>query len=113
VERPAVRGLISYLNPKATDEQIPKKTCMADTVNTKVEKLDDITIELIKVCIPFILGYSFTIHCYSDYFIEDLCSLGWVVNQEPSPTHVSQHRIHSFSCWKRQPVDFKESPDRI
>ena len=49
VERPAVRGLISYLNPKIEDEAIPKKTCMADTVNTNVEKLDNITIELIKV----------------------------------------------------------------
>lgn len=53
MERPAVRGFISYLNPKIDDEAIPKKSCMADTVNAKVEKLDNNTIELIKVCISF------------------------------------------------------------
>jgi len=37
------------LNPKVEDKAIPKKTCMADMVSTKVEKLDNITVELIKV----------------------------------------------------------------
>ena len=51
VERPAVRGFISYLNPKVGDENIPKKSCIADAVNTKVEKLDELTVELIAVCV--------------------------------------------------------------
>jgi hypothetical protein len=70
VERPAVRGLISYLNPKVEEESIPKKTCMADTVNTKVEKLENITIELIKVRISFHFLHSF-IHVYSENKLED------------------------------------------
>ena len=63
MERPAVRGFISYLNPKVEDEAILKKTCMADTVNTKVEKLDNITIELIEVCISFTFLHSFVHIC--------------------------------------------------
>ena len=54
VERQAVRGFISYLNPKIGDELIPKKLCMADAVNTRVEQLEDFTIELIGVCVLFL-----------------------------------------------------------
>jgi hypothetical protein len=53
VERPAFRGFISYLNPKIGDELIPKKSCMADAVYTRVEQLEDLTIELIGVRILF------------------------------------------------------------
>jgi hypothetical protein len=49
VERPAVRGLISYLNPQVDEGLIPKKTCMADAVMTRVERLEDLTIDLVKV----------------------------------------------------------------
>ena len=58
------------MNPKIEDEAIPKKTCMADTVNTKVEKLDNITIELIKVCISSHFLRSF-VHIYSGNKLED------------------------------------------
>jgi hypothetical protein len=69
VERQAVRGFISYLNPKIGDELIPKKSCMADAVNTRVEQLEDLTIELIGVCILFlrILLFLFNIHIYLGY----------------------------------------------
>jgi len=70
VERPAVRGLISYLNPKVEDEYIPKKTCMANIVNAKVEKVENITIELIKVRISFYFLHSF-VHIYSENQLED------------------------------------------
>ena len=69
VERPAVRGFISYLNPKVEDEAIPKKMCMAETVNTKVEKLDNVTIDMIKVSISFHSLHSF-VHIYSGNNIE-------------------------------------------
>ena len=70
MERPAVRGFISYLNPKVEDEAIPKKTCMADMVMTKVEKLDSLTIELIKVCNSFQFLHSFVHIYYSDDKLE-------------------------------------------
>jgi len=112
VERPAVQGFISYLNPKVEDEVIPKKTCMADAVNTKVEKLDNIRIDLIKVCISFHFLHSF-VHIYSGNKFKDQFSLGWLVNSEPSPIHLSQHCVHPFSPWKRQPLDLKEPSDWI
>lgn len=96
MERPAVRGLISYLNPKVADEHIPKKTCMADRVNTKVEKLDDITIELIKVCIPFTLTIRSlftviqTIHSKISVVWD-----GWSTKNRRPHTSVSIVYIHS------------------
>ena len=50
-ERPAVRGFITYLNPKLRDDNIPRKSSMAAAVNDKVAKLKDATIKLIDVCI--------------------------------------------------------------
>jgi hypothetical protein len=70
VERPAVRGFISYLIPKVEDETIPKKTCMADTVNAKVEKLDNMTIELVKVRISFYF-HCLLVDIYSGNKLED------------------------------------------
>jgi hypothetical protein len=51
IERPAVRGLITYLNPKLQDTDIPKKSCIAAAVDGKVQQLEKITIEIIEVCV--------------------------------------------------------------
>lgn len=50
VERPAVRGFITYLNHTLRDNDIPKKSMIANSVNGKVIKLEEITLEIIKVC---------------------------------------------------------------
>ena len=73
VERPAVRGFISYLNPKVEDGAIPKKTCMVDTVNTKVEKLDNIYYDWVNKSMYFL--HSF-VHIYSGNKLEDKSSFG-------------------------------------
>jgi hypothetical protein len=44
---------------------------MADIVNAKVEKVENITIELIKVRISFYFLHSF-VHIYSENQLEDL-----------------------------------------
>jgi hypothetical protein len=98
VERPAVRGFISYLNPKVEDEMIPKKTCMAESVMTKVEKLDNLTIELIKVCISF--HFNFSIHLLTSIIqtINSKISLvwdGWSTRNRRPYTSVSVVYIHS------------------
>ena len=61
VERPAIRGFISYLNPKMQDNDIPKKSCMADSVNEKVLHLETVTFDIIEVYpYLFFLQISFT-----------------------------------------------------
>ena len=55
--------MTTNLNPKIGNELIPKKSCMADVVNTKVEQLEDLTIELIGVCISS-LHYISIQHSY-------------------------------------------------
>ena len=50
IERPAVRGLITYLNPKLQDTDIPKKLCIVAAVDGKVHHLEKVTIEIIEVC---------------------------------------------------------------
>lgn len=51
VERPAVRGFITYLNHTLRDNDIPKKSAIANSVNGKVIQLEEITLEIIEVCI--------------------------------------------------------------
>lgn len=50
VERPAVRGFITYLNHTLRDNDIPKKSAIANSVNGKVIQLEEMTLEIIKVC---------------------------------------------------------------
>ena len=49
VERPAVRGFITYLNHTLLDNDIPKKSAMANSVNGKVLQLEESTLDIIKV----------------------------------------------------------------
>jgi hypothetical protein len=51
VERPAVRGFITYLNHTLRDNDIPKKSAIANSVSEKVLRLEEITLEIIKVCL--------------------------------------------------------------
>ena len=44
-----MRGLITYLNHKVRDEDIPHKTCIADAVNEKVLMLEEITLGIVDV----------------------------------------------------------------
>ena len=59
VERSAVRGLISYLNPKIQDDGIPKKSCIAGAVNAKVIYLETKTFDIIEVRICLFLQNPF------------------------------------------------------
>lgn len=49
VERPAVRGLITYLNSKVRDEDIPRKSSIASAIETKTKQLEKVTMEIIDV----------------------------------------------------------------
>lgn len=49
MERPAVRGLVTYLNHTIHDNDIPKKSAIANAVNGKVIHLEEITLEIIEV----------------------------------------------------------------
>jgi hypothetical protein len=49
VERPAVRGFITYLNHTLRDNDIPKKSAIANYINGKMIQLEEITLEIIKV----------------------------------------------------------------
>ncbi len=53
IERPAVRGLIKYLNPKLQDTDIPKKLCIATSVDAKILQLEKITLDIVKVRIIY------------------------------------------------------------
>lgn len=55
VERPAVRGFITYLNHKVRDDDIPHKSAIAGAINAKVIELEQSTLEIIKVCITLYL----------------------------------------------------------
>ena len=50
VERPAICGFITYLNPKVQDNDIPKKSCIAASVSAKVASLEEQTFNIIDVC---------------------------------------------------------------
>ena len=50
VEYSTVHGFILYLNSKIQDNDIPKKSCIAGAVNTKVVHLETITFDIIEVC---------------------------------------------------------------
>lgn len=55
-----MRGFISYLNAKIQDNDIPKKSCIAGSVNAKVVHLETITLDIIEVGISlYILLSSF------------------------------------------------------
>jgi len=58
------------LNPKVEDDAIPKKTCIADAMKTRVEKLDDTTVELIQICNQFD-SLAALIHFYSGNKVKD------------------------------------------
>ena len=49
VKRPAVHGFITYLNHKINNNNIPRKSCIATSVNAKVAKLDEVTLDIIDV----------------------------------------------------------------
>lgn len=51
-ERPSVRRLIRYLNPKVQDVDIPKKTCISEAVTEKARRLDEKNRDLISVWFP-------------------------------------------------------------
>ncbi|PPR06396.1 hypothetical protein CVT24_002491 [Panaeolus cyanescens] len=46
-ERPSLRHFVLALNPKLKDNDIPKKTTMADAVKAKIERLDKLDVEQI------------------------------------------------------------------
>ena len=52
------RRLLCYNNPKLSDKDIPKKTCIGTAIDEKVLKLDDIDKELIAVSIFVAYFYS-------------------------------------------------------
>lgn len=48
VERPAVRGFITYLNHTLRDDDIPKKSAIANAISAKVIQLEQITLQIIE-----------------------------------------------------------------
>lgn len=46
-----MRGFINYLNHKINDNDIPKKSCIAASVDSKVAKLDELTLNIMDVCV--------------------------------------------------------------
>ena len=49
MEWPAVCGLITYLNHTLCDDDIPKKSAIANAVNAKVTHLEQITLAIIEL----------------------------------------------------------------
>jgi len=49
VERPAVRDFITFLNHKVQDDDIPRKSSIANAVNGKVLQLEELTLAIVKV----------------------------------------------------------------
>ena len=49
IEQSAVHRLIKYLNPKLKNTDIPKKLCIAASVDAKVLQLEKITFEIVEV----------------------------------------------------------------
>jgi hypothetical protein len=48
-ERKSLRRLLMYTNPGLTDNDIPHKSTMAAVIDAKVEKLDAIDVNALKV----------------------------------------------------------------
>jgi len=55
VEQPAVCSFITYLNPKINDNDIPRKSWIAVSVNAKVAKLKDLTHDVIDVRVDYVV----------------------------------------------------------
>ena len=81
-------GFISYLNPKISDELIPKKSCMADAVNTRVEQLEDLTIELIGVCILFLRIHISIQHSYLSRLLSPKSVLSGMAGRHAIAAHI-------------------------
>ena len=97
VERPAVRDFITFLNHKLQDDDIPHKSSIANTVNGKVLQLEELTLDLVKVCSSCI----------------KLCQ-SLLTNQQHIPSKVSTI-WDGWSTRKRQPftsfsISFIDSP---
>jgi hypothetical protein len=52
VERPAVRGFITYLNHKLRDDDIPHKSGIASAVDGRVFQLEELTVAIVNVRPP-------------------------------------------------------------
>ena len=48
VEHPAVHGFITYLNHTLCDDDIPKKSAIANAISAKVIQLEQITLQIIE-----------------------------------------------------------------
>jgi hypothetical protein len=55
-DRKSLRRLLLYINPSLTDKDVPHKSTMAAAVDAKVEKLDIIDLNALKVSrfIPYV-----------------------------------------------------------
>jgi len=86
--------MVLYLCPKLKDSDILKRSCIANAISEKVEKLDIIDIDLIAVR-PL---HIFLFHLMSSS-IEDsrsyFCHLGWVVNEAPLSIFLYEHPVYS------------------
>jgi hypothetical protein len=49
VERPAVRDFITFLNHKVQDDDIPRKSSIANAVKGKVLQLEELTLAVVEV----------------------------------------------------------------
>ncbi len=78
IERPAVRGFITYLNPKLQDTDVPKKSCIAEAVDAKVAQLEEITLEIVEVC--FIRHLLLVANQHIAYPVKSVYRMGWLVH---------------------------------
>ena len=85
IERPAVRGLIKYLNPKLQDTDIPKKLCITASVDTKVLQLEKITVDIVEVRIIYLVTTS---NQNIVYPIQSVYRVGRLVHSETSTIHL-------------------------
>jgi hypothetical protein len=96
VERASLQRLVLYLNPGLGNNDIPKKSVMANAVMEKVEKLDAIDRELIAVrgCTVSIL----ISHAFSEYSVSYIGHMGWLVNKAPPAILLLQYPIYLFAA---------------
>ena len=88
--------MVLYLNPSLSNDDVPKKSVMANAVMEKVEKLDDIDRKLIAVSVCTVS--MIVSHAFSDYSVSYIGCMGWLVNKASPAIFLLQYPIHLFTA---------------
>ena len=114
MERASFLRLVCYLCPKLTEADIPKRTCMGDSILEKVERLDDIDLNIINVSHFYhISNISSSLFNFLEHCLPYFAHFRRVDNKAAAPLYINKHPVHRLATGRPLLLDFKKSPSCI